>query len=362
MKIFLVGGAIRDKILGLSPKEKDWVVVDSNPDELLNLGYKQVGKKFPVFLHPETSEEYALARLEKKISKGHKGFVFDTDKSVTLEQDLLRRDITINAIAEDKDGNFIDPYKGLEDLENRIIRHVSKAFSEDPLRIYRVARFYATLSGYNFKIHQSTYDLMKDIVRSDEMEDLSKERLWMELSKAFNTKNPWMFFDVLIKTNAAEKYYPEIINDDLIERKIKYFSESDIEKDIFLSIVGFSINFIELFGFPKKILDIYFIFNEFITKFVSIKLEEKDILYFANSLDAFRRPIRLKIFLKQAQYFFDFHKMQDDKKFSIFLSLIDIIEKKIDYGDMSNKNVQDIKKHIENINLRVIKLALSKNH
>lgn len=360
MKIYLVGGAIRDKLLGRVPKEKDWVVVDSSSSELLNLGYKQVGKQFPVFLHPETSEEYALARLEKKTDIGHKGFIFETHKGVTLEQDLLRRDISINAIAEDSNGKLIDPYNGIEDIENRVIRHVSNAFAEDPLRIYRVARFYATLSEYNFKIHESTYELMREIVKSGEMEQLSKERLWMELSKAFNTKTPWMFFEVLIKTNAAKRYYPEIIDNHLIKKKIEYFSDSDIEKDIFLSIIGFSINFLELFGFPKKTVNLYFIFNEFITKFVSLELNEESVLEFTNSLDAFRRPDRLKIFLKQALYFFEFHKMQDTKKFSIFLELIKVIEDKIEYGDLSNKSVEDIKKNIENININIIKLVLSK--
>ena len=361
MKIYLVGGAIRDKLLGMTPKEKDWVVVGSSSSELLNLGYKQVGKKFPVFLHPETSEEYALARLEKKTDKGHKGFIFDTNKSVTLAQDLLRRDITINAIAQDNENNLIDPYNGSEDLKNRLIRHVSNAFSEDPLRVYRVARFYATLSEYKFQIHQSTYELMKKIVDSGEMEELSRERLWMELSKAFNSKKPWMFFEVLIKTNAAEKYYPELINSDLIKNKIEYFSNSNINKDIFLSIIGFSINFIELFGFPKKIIDLYFIFNEFITKFISLEIEEKKIQDFLNSIDAFRRPKRLKIFLEQASYFFKFHKMQDDRKFYIFLELVKVIEEKIEYGDLSKKNIEEIKKNIEDINLNVIRLILRKS-
>ena len=360
MKIYLVGGAIRDKLLGIVPKEKDWVVVGGSASELLNLGYKQVGKQFPVFLHPETSEEYALARLEKKIEKGHKGFAFETHKGVTLDQDLSRRDISINAIAESSDGKLIDPYNGIQDIENRIIRHVSNAFAEDPLRIYRVARFYATLSEHNFKIHESTYELMREIVKSGEMEQLSKERLWMELSKAFNTKTPWMFFEVLIKTNAAKMYYPEIIDNDLIQKKIEYFSDSDIEKDIFLSIIGFSVNFLELFGFPKKTVNLYFLFNEFITKFVSLELNDESILEFTNSLDAFRRPERLKIFLKQALYFFEFHKMQDSKKFSVFLELIKVIEDKIEYGDLSNKSVEDIKKNIENINLNIIKLVLSK--
>ena len=363
MKVYLVGGAIRDKLLGLTPKEKDWVVVNSNPSQLIELGYKQVGKKFPVFLHPETFEEYALARLEKKTNKGHKGFEFDTSESVTLEQDLLRRDITINAIAQDDNGDLIDPHNGITDLENRIIRHVSDAFSEDPLRIFRVARFYCVLSDYNFTIHEATYEVMKNIVKSGEIEDLSRERLWTELSKAFNSKNPWKFFDVLIKTNAAEKYFPEVMSNDLIRKKIIYFSNTNIEKDIFLSILGFSVDFIELFGFPKKIIDLYFIFNEFITKFISLEMQDKSILNFLNSLDAFRRPERLKAFLIQAQYFIDFHKMKEGEKINIFIKINNIIENKIDYGNLTNKNVEDIKRNIENINLNIINsILLNKKH
>ena len=360
MKIYLVGGAVRDKLLGIIPKEKDWVVVNSNPNELLSLGYKQVGKKFPVFLHPETSEEYALARIEIKTNVGHKGFQFNTNETVTLEQDLLRRDLTINAIAEDDNGTLIDPCDGIKDLEDRVIRHVSEAFSEDPLRIFRVARFYSTLSSYNFKIHESTYKVMKQIVDSGEIEELSKERLWGELSKAFNTDSPWMFFEVLISAGAAHKYFPELVDNKLIEKKIQYFSKADIEKNIFLSIVGFSIEFIESFGFPKKIIDLYFLFNEFITKFINLELEDKSILNFLNSIDAFRRPERLKVFLKQTNYFLEFHKMKEFKKINILLNINNIIENKIEYGDLTNKSIEDIKKDIEKININIIRLVLKK--
>ena len=180
MKIYLVGGAIRDHLLGLEPVERDWVVVDSEQKELLSLGYKQVGKHFPVFLHPDTSEEYALARVEKN-QKGHKGFEFTANKDVTLEQDLQRRDLTINAIAQDENGNYIDPYNGILDLEKRIMRHVSDAFIEDPLRVFRVARFYAKYKEHGFIIHESTYKIMQKISASNEIDTLSRERLWRNL-------------------------------------------------------------------------------------------------------------------------------------------------------------------------------------
>jgi len=221
-----------------------------------------------------------------------------------------------------------------------------------------VARFYATLSKYNFTIHESTFEAMKQIVDSGEIETLSRERLWIELSKSFDVKYAWMFFEALILSNAAEKYFPEIINNDLLKRKIMHFSKIDIDKDIFLSIVGFSLNFIDFFGFPKKITDLYFIFNEFCAKFLSLKLDDKDILYFLNSLDAFRRPERLQIFLTQVKYFISFHEMRESNKLNIFDSLYQSIVGKIDYGDLKNKNIKDIKKKIEDINLSVINLVL----
>ena len=360
MKIYLVGGAIRDKLLGIEPKENDWVVVGSEPEELLNLGYKQVGKQFPVFLHPKTSEEHALARVENKINEGHKGFQFDTSKTVTLEEDLQRRDLTVNAIAQGENGELIDPYNGVADIENRLLKHVSDAFLEDPLRVFRVARFYSKLSEYNFKIHDSTYKMMVEIANSGEIETLSKERLWGELSESFNSKNPWMFFEALMKANVAKNYFPEIINNEILKKKIIYFSSKNIEKDIFLSIVGFSIDFVELFGFPKKIMDLYFMFNEFGTKFISLELNNKIILDFLNSLDAFRRPDRLKILLQQVKYFLDFNNKEEKKRLNVFTNLYIAIEDKIDYGKLNNLDVDEIKVNVENINLNLIKLILDK--
>ena len=360
MKIYLVGGAVRDKLLGLEPKENDWLVVNSSQKELLDLGYRQVGKQFPVFLHPKTSEEYALARLERKTEKGHKGFKSDVSKGVSLEQDLLRRDLTINAIAQDENGDLIDPYNGIDDLKNRVMRHVSKAFCEDPLRVFRVARFCAKFEEYNFTIHESTYKEMKNVVDSNEIETLSKERLWGELSKSFNTKNPWIFFQVLIDSKVAEKYFVDIVNNDLLKKKIIYFSKLEIEKDVFLSLVGFSIDFVESFGFPKKVLDLYFLFNEFSTKFISLNLDDKSILDFLNSLDAFRRPDRLNIFLNQMQHFFSFHKIKEEEKISVFKDLHEIIKEKIEYGDLSLIGIEEIKKRVEHININIINLVLSK--
>ena len=361
MKKYLVGGAVRDKLLGLEPKEKDWVVVNSSPEELISLGYKQVGKNFPVFLHPKTFEEYALARVEKKVNTGHQGFEFNTEKSVTLEQDLLRRDLTINAIAEDGDNKLIDPFNGLKDIENRELRHVSDAFSEDPLRVFRVARFYASLSEYNFKIHDSTYIAMQSIVDSGEIESLSRERLWGEFSKAFSTKEPYKFFEALINSGTAKKYFPEVVDNEILKKKIIYFAKQNISKDIFISLIGFSVDFLELFGFPKKIVDLYFIFNEFGAKFLSLELKKELVLNFLNELDAFRRPDRLYNFLIQINCFLDFHNQDENSKINIFDDILKNIESKINYGNLKNLNVAQIKQSVENTNLNIINKILSKN-
>ena len=182
MKIYLVGGAVRDQLLGLPVKEKDWVVVGSTPNEMRKNKFKQVGKDFPVFIHPKTGEEYALARTERKSGHGYTGFEFDTNPNVTLEEDLERRDLTINAIAQDEDGTLIDPFNGQEDIKNKKLRHVSDAFSEDPLRVLRIARFKANLQ--NFEVDPKTMDKVREVINSGELEYLTGERIWLELYKS----------------------------------------------------------------------------------------------------------------------------------------------------------------------------------
>ena len=210
MKIYLVGGAVRDKLLGFTPKEHDWVVVGATPEQMLEKGYKQVGKDFPVFLHPETHDEYALARTERKTAPGYKGFEFHASTDVTLEQDLLRRDLTVNAIAEDEHGNIIDPYNGILDIDQRILRHVSDAFSEDPVRILRVARFAARFASMDFIVADSTLALMRSMVDSGEVDALVAERVWKELETALSTDSPQQFFETLRQCGALEKLFPEI--------------------------------------------------------------------------------------------------------------------------------------------------------
>ncbi|MCH7673157.1 MAG: multifunctional CCA tRNA nucleotidyl transferase/2'3'-cyclic phosphodiesterase/2'nucleotidase/phosphatase, partial [Proteobacteria bacterium] len=181
MEFYLVGGAIRDKLLDIPVKDKDWVVVGASREQMLALGYTQVGKGFPVFLHPQTKQEYALARTETKIAPGYTGFEFDTSQSVSLEQDLQRRDLTINAMAQSEDGEIIDPYQGRRDLEQRILRHVSPAFSEDPLRVLRVARFAARFSHLGFEVAAETMALMQSMAARRELGALVKERVWQEI-------------------------------------------------------------------------------------------------------------------------------------------------------------------------------------
>jgi len=212
MKIYLVGGAVRDQLLGLEVHERDYVVVGSTPDEMLELGYKSVGKDFPVFLHPETKEEYALARLERKVSAGYTGFTTDCSKDVTLEDDLKRRDLTINAIAQDCDGNIIDPHNGQLDLKNRVLRHVSQAFTEDPVRILRLARFAARFAKLGFTVDAKTNNLMQLMVEDGEVDALVAERVWRETERALGEDAPQVFFQVLNNCGALKKLFPEVYN------------------------------------------------------------------------------------------------------------------------------------------------------
>jgi len=207
---YLVGGAVRDSLMGLHSAERDWVVVGSTPDEMLDKGFKQVGASFPVFLHPKTGEEYALARTEKKQGHGYHGFNVDFHAGVSLEEDLKRRDLTINSIARDDGGTLIDPYGGQRDLEQKVLRHVSEAFVEDPLRVIRVARFAARFAPLGFSVHESTLELMREITRSGELGHLAPERTWREIERAMQTEKPSEFVSVLRECGALEVLLPEI--------------------------------------------------------------------------------------------------------------------------------------------------------
>jgi len=229
MKIFLVGGAIRDELLGIPFDEKDWVVVNSSHKEMLKQGFKQVGKNFPVYLHPTTKEEYALARKEKKTGKGHKDFSFSTKSGISLKEDLERRDITINAIARDESGKLYDPFGGIKDLKERKIRIVSKAFSEDPLRLFRVARFKSKLADFNFSISKDSLKVLKKMSSNNEMNFLSGERIWDETQKALSYKNSSKYFTTLKKVEAL-KYFDGL--EKAYSKNLKFLKKIDGERDM----------------------------------------------------------------------------------------------------------------------------------
>ena len=239
MKVYLVGGAVRDKLLGIPVKEKDWVVVGSTPQEMRDKGYKQVGKDFPVFINPKTGEEYALARTERKSGHGYTGFEFDTNPNVTIEEDLARRDLTINAIAQDEDGTLIDPFNGQEDIKNKKLRHVSDAFSEDPLRVLRVARFKANLK--NFEITKETLQKIEKVIISNEMKYLTGERIWLELIKshdplrfffALKDISPETLLDIFPYATIKSSEQPSIdpYTGDITHDEIKYMTKEEEDR------------------------------------------------------------------------------------------------------------------------------------
>ena len=233
MKIYLVGGAVRDQIMGLSVRDKDYVVVGSTSEEMVKLGYKPVGKDFPVFLHPKTHQEYALARTERKVSKGYKGFKVYTSEEVTLEEDLQRRDLTINAIAKDKRGKFFDPFGGIKDIKSRVLRHVSSAFVEDPIRVLRIARFSARF--HKFKIHPKTEAILKQIIKNKEIETVASERVWSELAAGFLEKKSYLMFEVLNRCGALKILLPELDypkNKNSIKKSLEYAAKFGYSADV----------------------------------------------------------------------------------------------------------------------------------
>ncbi|MDP9064594.1 MAG: multifunctional CCA addition/repair protein [Pseudomonadota bacterium] len=210
MQVYLVGGAVRDALLNLPVKERDWVVVGGNREQLLAMGYREVGRDFPVFLHPETHDEYALARLERKVAPGYRGFAVEFGPEVSLEEDLARRDLTINAIAQSAAGALVDPYGGTRDIERRVLRHVSAAFVEDPVRVLRVARFAARFAPLGFKIAPETMELMRSMVARHEVDSLVGERVWQETEKALREPAPSVFLRVLRECDALQSIFPEL--------------------------------------------------------------------------------------------------------------------------------------------------------
>lgn len=339
MEIYLVGGAVRDKMMGEPVKDKDWVVTGATPDDLLALGYIPVGKDFPVFLHPETKEEYALARTERKTGAGYHGFQFHAEPSVSLRQDVMRRDLTINALAEGSDGKLIDYVGGREDLENKVLRHVSPAFAEDPVRILRVARFAARFAKRGFSIADSTMMLMKEMVDSGEVDALVPERVWQETVRALGEDSPEVFFETLRTCGALRILFPEIDRLFGVPQPEQHHPEIDtglhtmmvLQQACLLSdskVVRFAALTHDLgkgttpkavlphhydheirgYYLVKELADRYRIPNEFrqlgelMAKYHThchraFELRPKTLLKTLNALDAFRRPERFAQFL-----------------------------------------------------------------
>jgi len=298
MQIFLVGGAVRDKLLGFPWHERDWVVVGATPSQMELEGYVPVGKDFPVFLHPQTKEEYALARTERKVAPGYKGFSFHTSPDVTLAEDLRRRDLSINAIAEDAEGKLTDPYGGQQDIEARLLRHVSEAFAEDPVRILRVARFAARYHHLGFVVAPDTMALMSTIVKSGEADHLVAERVWKEFSRALEEQHPEVFMACLDRCNATGQIMPELLDGksiDIFTHVCASSPDSMIRfAALMTSLTSDEINnFCQRLTVPKDFRELAISTGKTLPYYQQeAPLDPGHILDTLASLDAFRRPQR----------------------------------------------------------------------
>ncbi|WP_075431665.1 CCA-adding protein [Buchnera aphidicola] len=329
MKIYLVGGAIRDSLLGLAIHDRDWMVVGATPEQMLKKKYQQVGRDFPVFIHPKTYEEYALARTERKNGVGHTGFSVNFSPDVTLSEDLIRRDLTINAMAQDKNGNLIDLFFGKQDIKDRVLRHVSLAFQEDPLRVLRVARFAASLAHLGFQIAKETMCLMQSMCENKDLLHLFPERIWKETEKGLCTNNPHVYFQVLHSCHALNFLFPEIVF-----FYQYFFSVFLFEKKISAIKIGFK----EMFRISKLTTDVCIRFSYFI-QFLSRIYCVPDI--FTDDYFFYKKPViliqslcaRLKIPLeikKTAVFMCGFHNflqsinIQPTKLIIKFFDIIDV--------------------------------------
>ncbi len=310
MKIYLVGGAVRDKLLGLSIRDKDWLVVGSTYKEMIDLGFIPVGNVFPVFIHPITKEEYAMARTEIKNGKGYNGFLCFFSKKTSLKEDLYRRDITINAIAMDEHGFYYDPYGGINDLKNRVIRHVSLSFLDDPLRVLRVAQFCSRLFKFRFYIHKNTFCLMKNISNTSELFYLSSERIWNETEKALGSFNPSLYFYILYKCHALKRIFPEI-NNLFKDKNLYYYFRFVFHKSVVINS-DIDVRFVLLCLFFKE------------TIFSDIFYKKKYIL---NAIILFCKRLKIpnKFFNLCKLFFFVVYKIFNYNKLNYSYILIDVL-------------------------------------
>ena len=302
--VYLVGGAVRDSLLGLTVTDRDYVVVGATEQEMLDMGYQRVGKNFPVFLHPETKEEYALARTEKKVTSGHTGFICHASPEVTLEEDLLRRDITINAIAQSTSGQIIDPLGGESDLANKLLKHASDAFTEDPLRILRVARFYSKFHRLGFKVHPKTTSLIMRMTQEGKLTELSAERINSELEKAFDTEDPAVFFDYLYEVGANKFLWPEITEKDVNSlRKLRFSKISSLKIETYFSGLTMNMRSASLNTFCRRLkcstlrTETSTLVASFLTQWALVnELDAKQIISLLQQTDAFRKRDRFNYF------------------------------------------------------------------
>jgi tRNA nucleotidyltransferase (CCA-adding enzyme) len=309
LEIYLVGGAVRDQLLGLPVKERDWVVVGATPEIMLELGYRPVGKDFPVFLHPQTHEEYALARTERKIAPGYKGFHFYASPDVSLEEDLKRRDLTINAMAQASNGKVIDPFGGREDLKKHILRHVSSAFVEDPVRILRVARFAARFADFN--IHPDTVKLMHVMVEQGEVNALVAERVWQEWEGAFIEPCPQRFFEVLNECGALKILFPELSHHNYDSLALVNPAEPAIIAPLRFAILLHTLDrksiqaLCQRYRVPAEYLDLALLVSAHYKEYPRVlELDPEDILVMLETMDAFRRPKRMELFLQVCEFIY----------------------------------------------------------
>lgn len=357
MQVYLVGGAVRDQLLKLPVTERDWVVVGATPEEMLALGYQPVGKEFPVFLHPETHEEYALARTERKVAKGYKGFTFYAAPDVTLEQDLERRDLTINAIAQAENGTLIDPFGGQKDLKAKLFRHVSPAFSEDPVRILRLARLATKFS--DFHVHPTTNQFMQIMVNNGEVNALVAERVWQEFSRALTQAQPQRFFEVLANCGALPILFPEIAINGSGMKALKHAHAKTDNAVIRFSTLLHDIDYhrvtklCQRLRVPREFSDLAQLTARWFLPYVSIdKADAKTILLLIKSCDALRRPERFENFIQACKYCAPKHPSSERflHKVHAALSKIDIkslIEKGLTGQEMANAVEQKQLKAIE---------------
>ncbi|MGB6977526.1 MAG: multifunctional CCA tRNA nucleotidyl transferase/2'3'-cyclic phosphodiesterase/2'nucleotidase/phosphatase [Gammaproteobacteria bacterium] len=307
MQIYLVGGAVRDQLLGLPVKERDWVVVGATPEEMLRQGFRPVGKDFPVFLHPKTQEEYALARTERKVSKGYTGFIVHATPDVTLEEDLRRRDLTINAIAQTLNGQFIDPYGGQRDLQQHVLRHVSPAFAEDPVRILRLARFAARFP--EFQIHPETMQLIRQMVVAGEVNALVAERVWQELVRALAEAQPSRFFNVLAECQALPILFPELTDKEAAFIALQKASQLTNELPARFAALLYRCSetaikqLCQRYKVPREYSDLALLVARYHENFEKLTIPPDPVALFnlIEKLDALRRPERLPLFISVCQ-------------------------------------------------------------